>query len=71
MFKINIGACEVVGLIPGHVIERATLSDSVGFLQGLRFPPRLHYESPNIVYRINNVLVTLGSQFNILKKTLS
>jgi hypothetical protein len=22
-----------------HVIERATLSDSVGFLRGLRFPP--------------------------------
>jgi hypothetical protein len=33
------------------VIEMATLSDSVGFLQGLRFPPTLHYKSPNIVYR--------------------
>jgi hypothetical protein len=33
---------EVVGSIPGHVSDReprATLSDSVGFLRGLRFPP--------------------------------
>jgi hypothetical protein len=40
---------EVVGSIPGQihsscdVIERATLSVSVGFLRGLRFPPTLHY----------------------------
>jgi hypothetical protein len=37
------------------VIERATLSDSVGFLWGLRFPPTLDYKSPNIVYRANYV----------------
>jgi hypothetical protein len=47
MFEINISAVtsEVVGSIPGQtiphviVIEWATLSDSVGFLRGLRFPP--------------------------------
>jgi hypothetical protein len=39
------------------VIEWATLSDSVGFLRGFWFPPTLHYKSPNIVHRANNVLV--------------
>jgi hypothetical protein len=39
--------------IPVEFIQRATLFDSVpiGFLRGLRFPPALHYKSPNIVYR--------------------
>jgi hypothetical protein len=45
---------EVVGSIPGQthsLIERATLSDSVGFLLGLRFHPTY------IVYRATNVIV--------------
>jgi hypothetical protein len=51
-----------------HGIGRATLSDSVGFLLGLRFPPTLHYKSPNIVYRANSVLVDAQLYlFNILK----
>jgi hypothetical protein len=37
--------------------EHISISDSVGFLRGLRFPPTLHYKSPNIVYKANNVLV--------------
>jgi hypothetical protein len=52
MFEINISTCHLwylVRPIP-HVIERANLYDSIGFL---RFPPTL----PNIVYRANNVLV--------------
>jgi hypothetical protein len=62
MFEISISACHLWGrgLIPGQThssIERATLSDSVGFLRGLQFPPTLHYKSPNIVYRANDVLV--------------
>jgi hypothetical protein len=64
-----------------HVIERATLSDSVGFLRGLRFPPTyitnrpilfiepyIHYKSPNIVYRANNVLVDAQLSTQYLKK---
>jgi hypothetical protein len=34
---------------PFFMIERATLIDSVGFLHGPRFPPPLHYKSPNRV----------------------
>jgi hypothetical protein len=68
MFEINISACHLGGRgfdsIPSHVIERATLSDSVGFLRGLRFPPTLHYKSPKIVYRANNVLAD-ANIFNI------
>jgi hypothetical protein len=45
------------------VIERATLFDSVGFHRGLQFPPTLHYKSPNIVYRANNVLVDAQTTF--------
>jgi hypothetical protein len=48
------------------VIERATRSDSVGFLRGLRFPPTLHYKSPNIVYRAN-VLVDAQLSIQYLK----
>jgi hypothetical protein len=62
--EINIIACHLCGRgfdsrspIP-HVIKRATLSDSVGFLRGLRFPPTLHYESPNIVYGANDMEVS-------------
>jgi hypothetical protein len=36
-----------------HVIERETLFDSVGYLQGLRVPPTLHYKLPNVVQRAN------------------
>jgi hypothetical protein len=39
-----------------HVIERATLSDSVGFLRD-PVSSYIHYKSPNIVYRANNYLV--------------
>jgi hypothetical protein len=38
------------------VRERATLSDSVGFLRGPRSPPTLHYKSLNIVYGADNGL---------------
>jgi hypothetical protein len=35
-----------------HVIDRATLFDSVGFLWGLRFPPTLSTESHSSLTRI-------------------
>jgi hypothetical protein len=40
-----LGPCIAVrtGCIP-HVSERATLSGSVDFIYGLRFPPTLHYK---------------------------
>jgi hypothetical protein len=51
---------EVMGSIPSQTHsscdrERTTLSNSVGFFWGLRFPPTLHHKSPNIVYRANTV----------------
>jgi hypothetical protein len=49
---VNV-ASEVLVPVP-HVIEWATLFDSVGFLWGLWFPPTSHYKSPNIVFRVNN-----------------
>jgi hypothetical protein len=48
------------------VIERATLSDSVGFLRGLRLPPT-YIKSPNIVYRANNVLDSCGLPYTYLQ----
>jgi hypothetical protein len=52
MFEIKISAWHLRGrgLIPGQThssCERGCL----------RFPPTLHYKSPNIVSRVNNVLV--------------
>jgi hypothetical protein len=37
-------------------MERATLSDSVGFLRGAPVSSYIHYKSPKIVYRANNDL---------------
>jgi hypothetical protein len=71
MFEINISTCHLWGREfdsrSNPVIERVTLSDSVGFLRGLRFPPTLHYKLPNIVYWANNVLVDtqLSIQYSI------
>jgi hypothetical protein len=45
--------CEVMGSVPGTLssCDRDGDSLSSGFLRELRFPPTLHYKSPNIVYR--------------------
>jgi hypothetical protein len=51
-----------------HVIERATLSNRVGFPRGHRFPPTLHYKSPNIVHRTNNALVVVQLSIQHSKK---
>jgi hypothetical protein len=40
-----------------HVIQRATLSDSVGFLPMAPVSSYIHYKSPNINYGVNDVLV--------------
>jgi hypothetical protein len=72
MFEINISASDwgrgfdrfPVKPIP-HVIERATLSDSVGFLRGLRFPPTCIINRPILSIEPIMSLLTLSSQFNI------
>jgi hypothetical protein len=58
MFEINISACHLrCHGLDSRLDPRATLSDS--YIMYIT----IHYKSPNIVYRANNVLV--GTQFSI------
>jgi hypothetical protein len=72
MFEINISACHLWGCgfdsrsDPFLMWQRGCLSDSVGFLRGSGFHLHntLHYKSPNIVHRANNVSPSWCSALN-------
>jgi hypothetical protein len=50
------------------VIERATLSENVGFPLVAPVSSYIHYKSPNIVYRVNNVIVEAQLSIQYFKK---